>query len=79
MFRFKSRKKDDKRKKIKIHIKKHYKDITETNKVIALEEEDSSSPSAPSEEEAEFLPPAKKKVCPSSKIRPLDHSHLLGI
>lgn len=50
-----------KEKKIKIYIKKHYKDITETNKVIALEEEDSSSPSAPSEEEAEFLPPATSK------------------
>lgn len=52
---------------------KHYKAIAEINKTVILEDSSPSS-SAPSDVEAEFLPPSTKKLRSSPKLKPLDQT-----
>ncbi|GBN20936.1 hypothetical protein AVEN_25231-1 [Araneus ventricosus] len=52
---------------------KHYKTVAQINKTVILE---NSCPSslAPSDEKAEFSPPATKKLRSSPRLKPLDQT-----
>lgn len=56
------------RKKKDSYKNKHYKAIAEINKAVILEDSSPSS-SAPSDKEAEFSPPAMKKLHSSPRFR----------